>query len=86
MRSTLLCPRLAPFDLAATTPRVHPCHPFNLPAYRTALQQVKQLLLQQPEIYELEVNEQAFRRPGAKPYNQLRKEHLAEVGCSHHSQ
>ncbi|PNW80571.1 hypothetical protein CHLRE_07g323200v5 [Chlamydomonas reinhardtii] len=52
------------------------------PSAKHDVEKVKQLLLQQPEIYELEVNEQAFRRPGAKPYNQLRKEHLAESMAS----
>ncbi|KAG2440959.1 hypothetical protein HXX76_003812 [Chlamydomonas incerta] len=55
------------------------------PSAKHDVEKVKQLLLQQPEIYELEVNEQAFRRPGAKPYEQVRKEHLAESMASSRS-
>lgn len=44
--------------------------------------QMKAALLQQPEVYELEVNEQTYRRErdADKPYEQLRRERLAQVG------
>ncbi|KAG2450493.1 hypothetical protein HYH02_004994 [Chlamydomonas schloesseri] len=55
------------------------------PSAKHDLAKVKQLLLEQPEIYELEVNEEAFRRPGARPYEQVRKQHLAESMASSRS-
>ncbi|GLI65489.1 hypothetical protein VaNZ11_009025, partial [Volvox africanus] len=45
-----------------------------------SLDQVRRVLLQQPEVYELEVDENTYRREGNdKPYEELRKERLAKA-------
>ncbi|GFR47188.1 hypothetical protein Agub_g8781 [Astrephomene gubernaculifera] len=52
------------------------------PSPKQQADQVTQLLLQQPDVYEVEIGEQQFRRDDDKPYDQLRKDMLSEAVSS----
>ncbi|EFJ43799.1 hypothetical protein VOLCADRAFT_118930, partial [Volvox carteri f. nagariensis] len=50
-----------------------------IPTPGQSLAQIRAALLQQPEVYELEVRDETHRREGnEKPYEVLRKERLAQ--------
>ncbi|GIL44586.1 hypothetical protein Vafri_2114, partial [Volvox africanus] len=51
-----------------------------VPKRGQSLDQIRGVLLQQPEVYELEADEKTYRREGDdKPYEELRKERLAKA-------
>ncbi|KAG2493289.1 hypothetical protein HYH03_008425 [Edaphochlamys debaryana] len=52
------------------------------PTSKQDMEQLKKALLAQPEVYELEIGDDIFRRDGAKPYDELQREMLAQAMSS----